>query len=140
MPRQGGFSLLEVLISSALLATALLGLASLTLRGMEDAAASRDELVAAILIRDIAGAVLISGQPAGHFPAPGFAQSELEQWQERVRNALPGARGVVCRDSTPDDGAATLPACDGAGALVGKLFWTGPLTGATERRVRVLGS
>lgn len=138
MPREGGFSLLEVLISSALLATALLGLASLTLRGMEDAAASRDELVAAILMRDIAGSVALSGLPPERFPEPGFAQRELEQWQQRVSSALPHAHGVVCLDSSPADGDPAQPACDGTGAAVAKVFWKQPLSGIAERRVRAL--
>lgn len=140
MPRQRGFSLLEVLISSALLATALLGLAGLTLRGMEDAAASRDELVAAILIRDIAGSLMISGLAPNALPASGFAQREVQQWQQRVLNALPDAEGVVCLDSTPNDGSPARPACDGAGAPVSKLFWIHPLSGERERRVRVLST
>jgi len=140
MPREGGFSLLEVLISSALLATALLGLATLALRGMEDAAASRDELVAGILMRDLEGRVAVSGLAPDRFPAPGFAQDELEQWQSRVSQALPGGRGLLCRDSTPDDGSPTAPACDGAGAAVTKVFWQQPLRGEAERRVRVLQS
>ncbi len=140
MSREGGFSLLEVLISSALLATALLGLATLALRGMEDAAASRDELVAGILLRDLEGRVAVSGLAPDQFPASGFAQRELTQWQTRVTQALPGGRGLLCLDSTPDDGSPALPACDGAGRPVTKIFWKQPLTGEAERRIRVLQS
>lgn len=140
MPREGGFSLLEVLISSALLATALMGIATLALRGMEDAAASRDELVAGILLRDLAGSLAVSGLAPGQFPLSGFAEGELQRWQARVSQALPGGRGLLCRDSTPDDGSPALPACDGTGAPVTKVFWKQPLTDELERRVRELQS
>mgnify|MGYP006992422190 CR=1 FL=1 len=36
----------------------------------------------------------------------------------------PGGSGVVCLDSTPDDGTATEPACDSGGAMFAvKVFW-----------------
>lgn len=46
-------------------------------------------------------------------------------WSSAVAAQLPGGSAVVCVDSTPDDGSAAAPACDGAGAgFAIKLFWT----------------
>jgi len=55
-----------------------------------------------------------------------LAADDLADWSAQLAQALPGAIGVVCRDTTPEDGTAAAPACDGAGNLmVVKVFWTG---------------
>jgi type IV pilus assembly protein PilV len=138
MSRQGGFSLLEVLISSAVLATALLGLATLMLRGMEDAAASRDELVAAILLRDLAGRQAVAGE-ALLGAAPGsFAARELDRWRALVSASLPQGEGTLCRDTSPVDGTAAAPGCSGAGVLVAKVFWSERVTTTATRQTLAL--
>jgi len=134
MPQQGGFSLLEVLISSAVLATALLGLATLMMRGMEDAAASRFELAAAILLRDLVSRQQVAGETLDRPPAGSFLDQELSQWRDQALDSLPASDLAICRDGTPDDGEAGSHACDGSGALVVKLFWTVPLSQEQARR------
>jgi type IV pilus assembly protein PilV len=53
------------------------------------------------------------------------ATLDYASWSATVAAALPGGTGVVCVDSTPDDGVAGAPACDGvAGTYAVKLFWT----------------
>ncbi len=135
MKGEEGFSLLEVLVASSLLATALLGLAAMAVRGLEDATAARDELVAALLLRDFEGRIALTGG-ANAWRAPiGQAQAELRDWRRHVASAMPEGGAQVCRDSTPDDGRAGAPACDGGGGLVAKVFWRRGIALPWERRV-----
>ena len=54
-----------------------------------------------------------------------LAADDLYDWQTQVQQSLPNGSGVVCIDSTPDDGAPAAPACDGAGtAYAIKVWWT----------------
>jgi type IV pilus assembly protein PilV len=48
---------------------------------------------------------------------------ELTAWQRELAAELPRGRGLVCRDSTPDDGHSADAACDGEGGMVVKVFW-----------------
>ena len=53
------------------------------------------------------------------------ASADLTEWQADVAAQLPGGAGVVCIDSTPDDGDAASPQCDGVGNVFAvKLWWT----------------
>lgn len=53
-----------------------------------------------------------------------MAQLDFAQWRDGLALELPGGVGVVCLDSTPDDGSAAAPACDGSGAMFAiKVFW-----------------
>jgi type IV pilus assembly protein PilV len=53
-----------------------------------------------------------------------LAAADLGQWQADVAAQLPNGVGVVCLDSTPDDGDAVTPACDGLGNVIAvKLWW-----------------
>lgn len=46
-------------------------------------------------------------------------------WRAQVAATLPGGTGVICLDSTPDDGdSQATPGCDGVGVLyVVKVWW-----------------
>lgn len=47
------------------------------------------------------------------------------QWSTTLGRELPAGTGAVCVDSTPDDGSAAAPACDGTGTMYAvKLFWS----------------
>jgi type IV pilus assembly protein PilV len=53
-----------------------------------------------------------------------LAAADVGQWQGEIATQLPGGAGVVCRDSTPDDGDAATPQCDGLGNVIAvKLWW-----------------
>jgi Tfp pilus assembly protein PilV len=51
------------------------------------------------------------------------ADYDLRFWQLELADSIPNARGVVCRDETPEDGVEGNSHCDGAGPLVIKIFW-----------------
>jgi type IV pilus assembly protein PilV len=53
------------------------------------------------------------------------ATMDYAAWSTTVGAELPTGSGVVCLDSTPDDGTAASPACDGLGTTYAvKVFWT----------------
>jgi type IV pilus assembly protein PilV len=63
--------------------------------------------------------------PAGCSPAQ-LVQNDLAEWEDRVSKSLPSGAGIVCKDSTPDDGtSANDPQCDlNANApFVVKIWW-----------------
>ena len=54
-----------------------------------------------------------------------IAQTDYFEWTSEAANLLPSGTAVVCLDSTPDDGTAGVPACDGGGnTFAVKIFWT----------------
>jgi len=53
-----------------------------------------------------------------------LAAADVGEWEAEIASQLPGATGVVCLDSTPDDGTAGAPQCDGTGNVIAvKLWW-----------------
>lgn len=69
-------------------------------------------------------AVTSCGYSAACSPAQ-MAALDYWVWSNTLANQLPVGKGVVCLDSTPDDGTATQPACDGTGSgFAVKVFWS----------------
>ncbi|MBN9287762.1 MAG: type IV pilus modification protein PilV [Gammaproteobacteria bacterium 39-13] len=74
--------------------------------------------------------------------------SAATSWRPAIPAALPSGAGVVCIDSTPNDGTPDNPACDNVVVVAGKpifaikIWWTerqGPQgAGATHRYVTTL--
>ncbi len=57
-----------------------------------------------------------------------LARADMAAWAADVAAQLPGGSGVVCVDSTPDDGDAGDVRCDGAGQLLAvKVWWSDTL-------------
>ena len=63
-----------------------------------------------------------------------LAQEDIYEWNQQICAQLPqsttcavanGPWGVVCADSTPNDGTPAAPACDGAAGApyVVKIWW-----------------
>jgi type IV pilus assembly protein PilV len=66
----------------------------------------------------------------GCLPAA-LARADAAEWAADVAGQLPQGRGVVCVDSTPDDGEAAAPACDNIGQLLTvKVWWSDTLGGS----------
>ncbi|HEY2558440.1 MAG TPA: type IV pilus modification protein PilV [Caldimonas sp.] len=71
-----------------------------------------------------AGATTCLYSGSGCSPAQ-LAAADVGEWQAEIASQLPTATGVVCLDSTPDDGDALAPLCDGLGNVIAvKLWWT----------------
>ncbi|MEY4908239.1 MAG: type pilus modification protein PilV [Pseudomonadota bacterium] len=140
-----GFALIEVLVSVVILAIAALGYAALQLRGLSTNSSAMWRSKATVLAYEAADRVRanVPGATAGQYnslvnPAvvaactltnvctsTQMAARDFAQWRGTVLNALPGGTGVICLDSTPDDGTAASPACDGSGTQIAiKVFWS----------------
>lgn len=139
-----GFSLIEVVIAIAIFSTGLGGLSLLLMMTIQETAASGMRSVAVSQVRSLSGQLMmLPGIPVesigpmdspscleGASCPPGqMAGAALHQWQQQLAELIPGGSGLVCRDSTPNDGIGGNPSCDGAGGAVVKVFWTEPGTG-----------
>src|SRR5664279_5546377 len=103
LPRQraqAGYVLLEALVAVVIAAVGFIGAARLQTFGlaMNNSAQVRQK---AILL--------------------GY---DMADWQTEIAAQLPAGVGVVCIDSTPDDGTSAAPQCDGIGTVIAvKLWW-----------------
>lgn len=153
-----GFTMLEVLISIVVIAFGLLGIAGLQAFAVKNNQSAGTRITATTLAMDLvdrvrsntaAFAPTITSSPynkpnlvdygtfnAGCTGGLGcstlqLAQNDLFEWAALVAAALPNGRGVVCIDSTPNDGIdASAPACDGTSTggdendnYVVKIWW-----------------
>ena len=104
---------------------------------------ARNETMAAVQMSSLAELILLNPASLGHYieplpeadggcaeaetcPGQAWAAGNFAQWQLELEQNLARATGLVCRDSSPDDGGAIDPACDGAGRAVVKVFWDDP--------------
>ena len=141
---QGGYVLLEALIAVVIAAVGFVGAARLQTLGLAMNNSTQVRQKATLLgyqmadrIRANQGGVTAraydlpaAGATACLIAASGctpvqLAGADVGEWQAEIATQLPGGVGVVCRDSTPDDGDAAAPLCDGAGNVIAvKLWWT----------------
>jgi len=139
----GGYVLLEALIAVVIAAVGFIGAARMqtlglamnnstqvrqkaTLLGYQMAdriRANQAGVSARAYDRPSAGATACLVAASGCTPAQ-LAAADVGEWNSEIASQLPGGTGVVCVDSTPDDGAATAPDCDGVGNVIAvKLWW-----------------
>lgn len=140
--RAKGFSLIEVVIAIAVFSTGLGGLSLLLMLAIQETAASHWHSVAASRAQALGEVLQTVGSEALPTPASGsdpcllgdvcspgdMASTALLEWQRDVAESLPDGAGFLCLDTTPEDGDASGPDCDGAGERVVKVFWTEPAT------------
>ena len=122
-------------------------LAALLLTSITGSTQARREGVAAIAAASLSEYIHLNPVAIDRFMAPpqnlssicaGETQCTPEQqadydfrlWQLELADSIQNARGLVCRDGTPEDGVEGNAHCDGTGPLVIKIFWHGQ--GATE--------
>lgn len=144
-----GFTMLEVLISIVVIAFGLLGIAGLQAFAIKNNQSASLRLTASTLANDMVDrmktnyvgvsngdynkpsttdygtAVASCLTPSGCTPQQ-LAQNDLNEWSVKVAAVLPNGRGIVCLDSTPNDGVdATAPACDNTGVTIYtvKIWW-----------------
>jgi type IV pilus assembly protein PilV len=136
-----GFSLIEVTVAAAIFSMGLAGLSMLLLTAVMGTAEAGHQTVASTKASSLAEMIALNSDAMGHYVNPlppdngsvciddvacsgqQMASAELGAWQQELADELPRGNGLVCRDSTPDDGHAADAACDGAGGLVVKVFW-----------------
>ena len=138
---QGGYVLLEALIAVVIAAVGFIGAARMQTFGLAMNNSSQVRQKAVLLGYQMADR--IRANQAGvtvhayDNPVAGdtaclaaactpvqLAAADMAEWQAEIAAQLPGATGVVCIDSTPDDGTFDAPQCDGVGTVVAvKLWW-----------------
>ena len=138
-----GFSLLEVLVASTVFSLGLAGLAALLLASISGSAAARRMGTASMAAASLAEQIRLHPTALQHYMDPPKyiaqlctstekctagqqADYDFKRWQLNLSDNIPGARGVVCHDSTPRDGVFDNGQCDGSGPAVIKIFWRGP--------------
>lgn len=142
---QSGFSLLESLICILLITFAFLATARVHLASLRDTQTSGQVGQAAQLANDLAermrvnfrntSAYTASAAPSAAIAAcntttgcsaTDMASNDLSEWNAALVARLPGGRGIVCRDSSPNDGASPASASCTGGAtdpIAVKIWW-----------------
>jgi type IV pilus assembly protein PilV len=141
---QTGSGLIEALVSIFVVSIGFVGFAGLQVNGLAAANNSMVRSKAVYLSYQIADRVRanLPGVEAGSYDSfveavssPGcistvctagqVAQNDFYEWSSEVAALLPSGSGVICLDSTPDDGIPGAAACDGSGSVLTiKLWWS----------------
>jgi type IV pilus assembly protein PilV len=145
---QRGSGLIEALISMLVVSIGFIGFAGLQIKGLASTKDSLFRTEAVYLSYQMADRVRanLPAAAAGAYnnfstqqiPDSGctvtadctpaqMATNDFAEWLAEVQSAsvLPSGAGVICVDSTPDDGTPNNAACDGVGdVLTIKLWWT----------------
>jgi len=141
---QSGFTLIEVMVATVVLAIGILGLAGLQAASLSSNQSAFMRTQASALAYDLADRMRsnVAGGSSGFYAAGvasyaagcsttagctplQMAQNDLAEWNTAISTYLPLGQGLVCTDSTPNDGASTANAqCDGVGTLRSiKIWW-----------------
>lgn len=149
-----GTSLIEVLVSLLVLSGGLMGMAgvqAVSLRNNQSAyfRTQATTLTTDIVERmranktgvdngdydDVVGAATAACNTAAGCTSAQLAAQDILEWEARVAAALPGGDGVVCLDSTGDDGTVGAQACDGLGNVYAvKIWWDDDRDGNANAR------
>lgn len=141
--RQAGVSLIEVLVSTLILAIGLVGVAGMQALALHNNQEAQMRSHASALAYDLADRMRnnVAAANAGLYdPSTASASStcytssgcamgdmardDMQRWLTNVAATLPMGDGFVCVDSTPNDGAdSSNPQCDGNGTLFAVKVW-----------------
>jgi type IV pilus assembly protein PilV len=161
--QENGFTLIEVLVAITLLALGASGVAAMQLRalrmtqqsGFQTTATQLAVTLAELMRTDSASARLpaspylfsYQADAIGNSTTPSslaciqhvcdgaaMATAEIQGWQQQLRQALPQARAVVCRDSNPATTNKLQWSCDHAAnaAIVIKIGWSAREAGSAS--------
>ena len=148
---QVGITMLEVLVAIVVLSFGLLGMLGLIMNSLKMTSSSHYRTIAAQQLAAMAEAISANPNLITNYAPPGgtpnyanclgtagcstadLPQTDYALWQLNIaapaqsppdpRVGLPGARGVVCLDSTPNDGNSANFLCDGTGRPTIKICW-----------------
>ena len=151
---QTGFSLVELTVATAIFSMGLSGVSMMLLTAVQGTADSRYQTVATAQASSLAEMILMNSDAVGHYihSSPmnnhachfdetcspvDMAAAIMSDWRTQLRHELPGGVGLVCRDSSPNDGEPANSSCDGSGEPVVKVFWEEPgETAEGNRQIR----
>lgn len=139
-----GYALLEALVAVVVASVGFIGAARMQTLGLKMTSSAQYRQKAVLLTYQMSDRVRANrvGFGAGAYNNPSvgsktcltdaagctsaqLAVADMTEWSDDITGQLPGGSGVVCVDSTPNDGTAALPACDGVGDLLAvKVWWT----------------
>ena len=150
--RQGGFTLIEVLVSAMILSIGLVGVAGLQVVSLKNNQSAYMRSQVSAMAYDLADRMRsnVSGAEAGFYDpaaaatrapclttvgcsAQQLAQNDLAEWTASLAANLPMGTGFVCIDSTPNDGAGVATPASGANRP------SGNVNGTSAGRVSVTG-
>ena len=150
-----GFSLIEVLVASTVFTLGLAGFTALQLSNIIGSAQARRAGVASMAAANLAEQIRMNPAAINQYLDPPKyvskicvgnticspeqqADFDFKLWQLELADRIHNARGLVCRDETPEDGIEGNSHCDGVGPLVVKIFWTGhgPESGDASKHYR----
>ena len=144
-----GFTLLETLSALVVLPVGLVGIVLLQMKTTQFNRDAYFATQATIIAHDMLERVRanVSGEKAGHYHLPDpirhagcfsaagcsplqMAQSDMHEWAANtaynIASRIPAGDGVICIDSTPDDGTPSVASCDNLGSVYAiKVWWTG---------------
>jgi type IV pilus assembly protein PilV len=139
---QQGVTILEILVAILIISFGLLGTAGLQAIGLKASVSANQRTAATLLAYDVADRMRANIVGAYHNYTAGavatclsagcstseMAQNDMNEWNLAIAAALPSGIGIVCRDSSPDDGSGNgsliAAGCDGIGnAYVIKIWW-----------------
>ncbi len=140
---RGGYVLLEALVAVVIASVGFIGAARMQTLGLAMNNSTQVRQKATLLGYQMADRIRANqaGFSAHAYDAPSagstdclsaasgctpalLAAADVGQWQGEIASQLPSGTGVVCLDSTPDDGDPAAPQCDGLGNVIAvKLWW-----------------
>lgn len=155
LPRpSGGYILIEALVTILIFAIGLLGVVGLQAVALSSSSMSNMRTEATVLATDMADRMRANRVAADGTAGEGYdgaaaadngcrtvyatevdaagactpaelAADDMFDWLGQVAQSLPSGEGLVCIDSTPDDGDPADPACDGLGdSYAIKVWWS----------------
>lgn len=163
-PFQAGFTLVEVLVTLVIFAFGMLGVAGLQLISLANMDSAQYRSIATLKATDMAERIRANpglnyngvtgadnacrtahynsrnAAPANCSPSD-MAADDVWDWGAELAGRLPGGRGKVCYDGTPEDGTPAAPACDGNGTTLAiKVWWNDKprsTTGVAVKRISI---
>lgn len=156
---QGGVALIEAMIALVVVSVVFVAMAGLQTRSLLtfNSSSLRSKATSAMATMTDRVRANSAGYRAGHYndltasasnpacigtnagcTAAQVAETDYFFWRTELASVLPAGTGIVCVDSTPDDGTPTAPACDGVaagGRLTLKVWWANKEMGTNNRQV-----